>query len=160
MAGKSKKFERSEDQSDQRMQQIQQELQEKYIQFQILRQHLAAMQEERVLIESKLNELQLTIESLKKLPEITKGEEIWTTLGSGTFIQSDIKNVSHVIVDVGAGIYLKKTAKEAENLMESRYKELAKVNQELLTEVEKINNELIKIESHIQKMTAKLEKHE
>src|SRR3989344_5516553 len=118
MARKSEKFEKSGDHSAQKVQQMQQELQEKYMQFQILRQHLAAMLEERVLIETKLNELQLTVESLKKLPEITKGEEIWTTLGSGTFIQSDIKDVSHVIVDAGAGIYLKKAAKYAENLME------------------------------------------
>ncbi|MBI4174367.1 MAG: hypothetical protein HY517_01880, partial [Candidatus Aenigmarchaeota archaeon] len=60
-----------------------QEMQEKYIELQILKQQIGSYVEQKQALDEKENEISTTIEALKALPKIKRGEEMWSNLGSG-----------------------------------------------------------------------------
>ncbi|KHO48358.1 MAG: prefoldin alpha subunit [archaeon GW2011_AR5] len=120
-----------------------QELQEKYLELQVLKQQISNYVEQKQAVDAKINELNASIEALKALPNVKKGEEMWSSLGSGTFVRSDIKDVEKVLVAIGAGVVTKETLPKAIEILESRVKEFSDINDEIIrqanTMVERIN---------------------
>lgn len=120
-----------------------QELQEKYLELQVLKQQISNYVEQKQAVDAKINELNASIEALKALPNVKKGEEMWSSLGSGTFVRSDIKDVEKVLVAIGAGVVTRETLPKAIEILESRAKELSDINDEIIrqanTMVERIN---------------------
>ena len=120
-----------------------QELQEKYLELQVLKQQISNYVEQKQAVDAKINELNASIEALKALPNVKKGEEMWSSLGSGTFVRSDIKDVEKVLVAIGAGVVTRETLPKGIEILESRAKELSDINDEIIrqanTMVERIN---------------------
>ena len=120
-----------------------QELQEKYLELQVLKQQISNYVEQKQAVDAKINELNASIEALKALPNVKKDEEMWSSLGSGTFVRSDIKDVEKVLVAIGAGVVTKETLPKAIEILESRVKEFSDINDEIIrqanTMVERIN---------------------
>ena len=118
-------------------------LQEKYLELQVLKQQISNYVEQKQAVDVKINELNASIEALKALPNVKKGEEMWSSLGSGTFVRSDIKDVEKVLVAIGAGVVTRETLPKAIEILESRAKELSDINDEIIrqanTMVERIN---------------------
>ena len=136
---------------------LREKFQRAYLQLQLTRQYLNALVEERAVLKTRLSELAMTISSLNNLKKVKKGEEIWSTLGSNTFVLSDIKDISTAIVGVGAGIYVRKKLDGAIATLNARHAELSQAHKQLTAEIEKLNMEALKLEPEIQAMAAQLE---
>ena len=136
------------------------ELQKKYMQFQLARQYLTALAEERAAIEAKLGELAMTAASMRNIKELKKNEEIWSTLGSDVFVTSDMKDASTPIVGVGAGVYVKKPIDDAIKTIEARHAELAEVYKQISAEIDALSQQLTKLEPEIQAAAAQFEQDE
>ncbi|MEM7813478.1 MAG: prefoldin subunit alpha [Candidatus Aenigmatarchaeota archaeon] len=136
------------------------EFQKKYLQFQIARQYLAAMSEEKAQLESKLAELEITRTAMQKLKDVKEGEEMWTTLGSDVFMMSGIKDVSTAIVGVGAGVYIRKPIDRAIETIAARHAELAEMNKQLAAEIAALSQQLSKMEQEIQALMASMQAEE
>jgi len=130
----------------------QKELQRKYVQLQILKQQMNAFLEEKIMLDNKTNELSVTIESLKKLDEIKQGEEMWSSLGSETFVRADLKDIQKVIINIGAGVFAVKSTAEAAGILEERLGELSKFDTELVAEINKINQQITRLEPELQRL--------
>jgi len=125
------------------------ELQRRYVHLQILKQQLNAMIEEKNALNEKAAELTTTIDALNKFEDIKKGEEIWSSLGSGAFVRSDIKDVSDVLVAVGAGVVVKETRERGITIIKGRFEELQKLDQELVAEINKFAEQVQRLESQL-----------
>lgn len=128
------------------------ELQKKYLQLQMFRQQLQVMLEEKGMIDEKLSEMAMTMAALRELDNMKKGEEIWSSMGSGAFVRSDIKDLDKVLVSVGAGVVLKETRPKAIEILKSRMDELSQLNAELVTEINKLGEEVARLEPVVQKL--------
>jgi prefoldin alpha subunit len=128
------------------------DLQRKYMQFQMLRQYLVAITEERATVEAKLTELAVTAAALEKLGTIKGGQEMWSSLGGTCFVLSDIKDIEKVIVGIGANIFVKKPLAEAGKIIESRRSELSKINEEMIGEINALGEQLGRLEPEIARM--------
>ena len=136
---------------------MEKELQKKYMQHQLLRQQLYAFMEERVMIETKINELSETINAIKKLDDVKKDQEIWCSLGSKTFVHTDVKDIDNIAVELGAGIFGKKTREEAVEILTKRMDELIAVNKEIMTEINRMGEQLSYLEPEIQHLASMLQ---
>jgi len=132
------------------------ELQKKYMQFQILRQQLGAMIQEKANMENKISELNMTIVAVKKLDEIKEGEEMWSTLGSGAFVRSNILDKNKTIVDIGLGIFAKKNLEDTKNILHDRLEEISRVFDELSSEIMNMEKQLGMLENDMQSLSAKI----
>ena len=136
----------------------QQELQEKFIQLQVMKQQAQSYLEEKQKVDSALTELTMTLEAMKKLKGTKTNNEIWPTLGSGTFIKGEITDASNIMVGVGAGIVVKKTLADATEVMEKRVADMRKVDDELMGELTKIVETIQSLEPEVEKLAEKLQK--
>ncbi len=136
---------------------MEKELQKKYFQHQVLKQQMAAFLEEKLVIENKINEITETIDAVKKLAEIKHGQEIWSSLGSKTFVRTDIKDIENVTVELGAGVFGRKTREEAIDILSKKRDELANLNNELVLELNKMNSQVTKLEPEIQFLASKMQ---
>lgn len=126
------------------------EIQKKYLTLQILKQQFSAFVEERRAISEKLAELNMTIRALEKLETVKQKEEIWSTLGSGTFIKSDIKDTENVIIAIGAGIVVKEKREKAIQILQKRMDELQKIDREMTEEMSKFSHQIETLERQIE----------
>jgi len=118
--------------------------------LQILKQQLTAMAEEKSALASKIDEISMTTEALKKLESIKKGEEIWSTMGSGAFVRSDIKDTDNVLVAAGAGIVVKETRQRGIEILSGRLDELRKIDEQLAVEITKFGTQVQRLELQLQ----------
>ena len=134
------------------------ELQQKYIQLQVMKQQAQSFFEEKQKLDNHLSEMSLTLDAMKKLTETKLNEEIWTSIGSGAFVKGTINDVENVLVSVGAGIVVKKDLKSAIEVMESRVTDIQKVNEELMGELNKLVESIQQLEPQVEKLAEKLHK--
>src|SRR3989338_9302754 len=129
-----------------------QELQEKYLELQVLKQQISNYVEQKQAVDEKIAELNASIAALKALPNVKKGEEMWSSLGSGTFVRSDIKDVEKVLVAIGAGIVTKETLPKAIEILESRAKELNNISEEIVKQANSLVERINELEPQFEKL--------
>lgn len=139
---------------------LEEEVQKKYIHLQIIKQQLSAYVEEKTLLDKKIEGLTETIETLKKLGKIKSGEEIWSQIGSNSYVRSDIKDTQKVLVSVGAGIVVKEKRAAAIELLKKQLDEMKNVDENIISEIMKLNSESEKLETELQEMVNKMEKQQ
>jgi len=135
---------------------MEQDLQKKYMELQMLKQHINTIAQQKQMIDERLNELGVTIEAMKSMSGIKKGEEIWSPLGSGAFIKSDIKDISSVLVAVGAGVVVQESIPKATEILESRLKDIEAVSQDVMQQAQAYMERINKLEPEVEKLAEQL----
>ena len=135
---------------------LEKEFQRKYLQLQLYKHQLNAYAEEKGKIDNRIAELRMTIDALENIGKINKGEEIWSPLGSSTFVMSDIKDTENVLVNIGAGVVIKSTRQRSIEILQSRLDEIEDVSRSLIAEMVKYSEEVEKLEPEVQRLAQML----
>jgi prefoldin alpha subunit len=128
------------------------ELQTKYIQLQVLKQQLSAFIEEKQTVDERVNELNMTVDALHKLDDVTKGGEIWSSIGSSAFVRSDIKDTEKVLIAIGAGVVVRETRERAIEILQERADALNKINNDIMTEIMKFSGAIEQLEPEVERL--------
>ena len=118
------------------------------------RQRLAQIEDQVVRLNSVIEEHTHVSTSLKNIQEGTESALI--PLGAGIHLPTPLNNKQTTLVDIGSGILLEKTPKEASTILEIRIGEIQVLIDSLTTEfqkteskIEELNNQLSKaVEEH------------
>ena len=103
----------------------QQELQQKYMEMQMISQQMQQTQKQIQVLGQQLEELNLTKEALDDISKTEPETEIRVPLASGIFVKGKITDNKQVYVNVGAGTSVAKTVDEAKALIDTQIKELS-----------------------------------
>ena len=95
-------------------------------------------------LQQHLSELSSLEYSLAEMKTVKKDSEIFSSLGSGIFVNSKLSSQDKVIVNVGAGLLVTKTVEEALKLVK--------------TQMENVNNSAENIKEELSKAVAYSEK--
>ena len=128
---------------------MKQEIQQKYIELQILNQQIKKIQEQFMLLQQQLAELTSLELSLAEMKDVKKDSEVFSSLGSGIFVNSKLSATENVLVNVGAGVLVTKTIDEAVNLVKTQ---INNINQSQET----IKEELTKAVMYSEQLTQEL----
>ena len=108
----------------------------------------------------QINLTQLTAEGLDRalgaVDELDKaevGQEILVPIGSGSFIHGKLASKEKVILNVGSGVSIEKTATEAKKILSIR-------KAEVLDGSKKLNDVLAKIDQEMQRIQALMQQFE
>ena len=108
----------------------------------------------------QINLTQLTAEGLDRalgaVDELDKaevGQEILVPIGSGSFIHGKLASKEKVVLNVGAGVSIEKTASEAKEILLIR-------KAEVLDGSKKLNDVLAKIDQEMQRIQAVMQQFE
>jgi len=112
-------------------------------------------------IETQFQYLQATIMdftqakiTIEKLSEVKKSTELLVPLGGGTFAFATTKNTSKILTDVGAGIVIEKTPKDAIDIIQKRIEVLEQSQKNLTTMSQQIQQQMNEVSMKAEQMLA------
>ena len=143
---------------------MEKELQEKLMAYRALEGRIDSLAKQHDMFASKVVETQSTIDSINEISIQGKGAEgtkdILFPLGSAAYTRGTVADKDKLIVEVGAGVALEKTAEEGKAILEKRKKELEEAMGVLRKEMQNISGMMQKIEADTQQMVSKVQREE
>tara|TARA_Y100000310_G_C20672881_1_gene811251 strand:+ start:2184 stop:2648 length:465 start_codon:yes stop_codon:yes gene_type:complete len=127
-----------------------QEIQQMYMQFQMMKQQMDEAVQNKQLLDQKRMEVIATKSAIADLKKTKKGDEIWTPLGTDSFISAKLEDVSKVAVNVGANVIVKKSLPEAVKLMENKEKELQEIDKKMTSHMQQLGAQMQMLEQAMQ----------
>ncbi|MFA5108874.1 MAG: prefoldin subunit alpha [Candidatus Micrarchaeia archaeon] len=125
------------------------------IRAQLLQREGQALQGQIEAMETSINDLNATIDSIKNL-KMAK-EKGLLPIGSGTYITCKEVNADEVLVSIGSGLIMKKDSKDAIEILEKRQKEVADVFEKTQKKLMVINQELQDMNAQASVLAARME---
>lgn len=108
----------------------------------------------------QINFMQLTGEGLDRalgavdaMDKAEEGQEMLVPIGSGSFVRALLASREKVVLNVGAGVSIEKTAPEAKETLKARKTEVSEG-------LKKLNEVLSKVDQEMQKIQAILDQYE
>jgi len=128
-----------------------------------IRRLLAAYQQYQAQAESIMRQLNLTqitaqgldhaLSAVAALDTAEVGQEILVPIGSGSFIHGKLASKEKIVLNVGAGVSIEKTATEAKEILKVR-------KDEVLEGSKKLNEVLAQIDQEMQRIQAIMQQYE
>ena len=127
-------------------------VQELYMEFQVLEQHIKQLQNQLEALTGQLIELSATSSSLDDFSRITSEKEAFVPLSSGIFAKASIKGDSALLVNVGANVVVQKDAASTKKLIQGQIEGLKKIQMQMISELEKMTKQAAQLEMQLQSM--------
>jgi prefoldin alpha subunit len=108
------------------------------MQIEVGRKQLDQLGRQSQLIESAIQEIQLTLEALENIKGKNADGEILLPLGAGAYIRAKLLDTENIVLGVGANIYSEKKTPDAMEALNKRLKKL----EESASNVRKTQGEL------------------
>jgi prefoldin alpha subunit len=121
------------------------EMQKLAVQYQVLQANVRLIEERQQFLLKHLEELQRTKAAIEEL-EHTKIGDAFVPVGNGNFLFGSVSDTNNVIVGIGGGIAIKKTRKDAVEILEGRLREMNKILSELAVDGERIFSQMNNIQ--------------
>lgn len=102
------------------------DLTKKYVEFQVLNQQIQQSQQQLQMLSQQVQELKNLSANLSEISKTGKSSEMYTNLGVGVHLKSKVEDIKHLLVNVGAGILVKKTPEETITIVNKQITELDK----------------------------------
>jgi prefoldin alpha subunit len=130
-------------------------LQEKYLQLQLLDAQMKGFQQEMNLIEQKKLELSKMSEGLSGLKKLKKGTSVRAPMGAGVYVESVLDNISEVLLNVGADVIVRKPVNEAIKLIKDQLDQSDALLMNLAANVQTLGMKAEKIQDELQELMLK-----
>jgi prefoldin alpha subunit len=128
-------------------------LQEKYVELQLLSMQIKQFEEQLTMIDQKSLELENLRVALHNLHELKPGTKSFSQIGSGVFVSGTLDNTNEVLLNVGAGVIVKKTAHEAEESITKQLGQLEDIMLELSQNLKQYVAKAQAVEAEINELT-------
>jgi prefoldin alpha subunit len=114
--------------------------QEQFIQLQELDHKANQYGEQLKNIENEIKELSELKNNLKEIVD-NQGQEIFSEIGKGIFIKSELKK-ENFMIEVGSKVFIPKSLEEVNKIISEQIEKLEEAKKDIEIAVEKINSEL------------------
>ncbi len=121
-----------------------------YEALQLINEQIKALENEVKVLERRSLEMLRLKHSLKDVCN-AKGAKTFSSLGLGVYAESELRDTENFLVNVGAGVMLKKSSKETDELIDERLKEIEKINSELVQNIQMFSVKAATIQNELQK---------
>ncbi len=102
-------------------------------------QQMQSVQKQLQLMKQHLVELDAAAQAIEDLSKIEKGTEILMPVTSGIFVKGELKDSKNLIVNVGAGTAVTKTAEDSKKLLEEQKQHINKAEMQMNLELQRLS---------------------
>lgn len=127
------------------------EQQKKYIEYQILNNQIKQISNQIGLLDQQLVELNGMEIGLIDLEKNKVGSSLLVPVGSGVFVEGELKDNKNVFMNVGAGVVVKKNFNETKSMLDKQMQETANVMQQLEMELINLSSRVKEIQGELSK---------
>ncbi|MEK6922384.1 MAG: prefoldin subunit alpha [Nanoarchaeota archaeon] len=124
-------------------------MQEKYLEFQILKQHIDEVQQQRSMLVQNNKEAKRAQETLATIGETKINDDMFAQIGGGIFAKTALIDNENILMDVGADIFISKSVAEAKGYIGEKIKELENVIENVDQALNKAQNQLHAIQEEL-----------
>lgn len=124
--------------------------QQKYLEYQLLQQHIETLQQQVDLLNQQNIEISKIKGSLSSLESLEPGKEIFSQIGPGIFVKANLKDVKEVLFNVGSDILVNKKIQDAISSLESQQQEISESNLKLEEQFKRVVSRIIKLQEEMQ----------
>ncbi len=124
------------------------DLQNAVMNFRMLEARLDALIKQRDIVIAKMSELGATMDGLG---ELGKSREVLFSLGSDAYTVGQVTDRENVLVDIGAGILLRKSVDEGRVTLNRKKDELEKSLNDLQGEIKGVSSMMEQLNAEIQR---------
>ncbi|HLC59219.1 MAG TPA: prefoldin subunit alpha [archaeon] len=125
----------------------QQEMEEIMNNYKMLETRLDTLAKQREVVATNIAEIRATIDSIT---EIENSNEMLFAIGRGAFVKGRTLDKKNVLVNIGAEVFIEKSAEDGKKSMEARQQEFEKV-------FGQIEKEMINISSLLEQLNLKMQ---
>ncbi len=129
-------------------------LQNLLMEIEAYRKQIEELSNQAQMVESRLIEVNLTIESIDSLKTKKIDSEILVPLGSSSFIRAELKDTENIIVGIGAGLSVEETIPKAKEILKSEAEKVSGIMENLQNNIIDANKRLIELDSAFKKLAA------
>lgn len=105
-------------------------MQEKYMEFQMLERQTKQLQAQLEQIQSQIADVMYLQQSIVELKTVKVGKELFVPIGSGIFVNAELKNNCDVLINVGCGVVVKKSIESAAELLSAQIAQMQLIEDE------------------------------
>lgn len=100
------------------------ELQQKYMELQLIDQQAKQVQQHLINLNQQLAELKNLEDGLDSIKKVKSGTEIFVPLGSGVFAKAELKDTDKILMNVGANILTSKGIPASKEIVKKQVDEI------------------------------------
>lgn len=134
------------------MQQQKSNVNEKYLELQILTQQIRQLQQHIANLENQIVELEVLEDNLEEIKKIKEGGDILVSLGAGIFAKGQLKDNKKVVMNVGANTMVKKDVDEAKAVVKDQSEQVKRLVMDITEELEKAAIRVQNLQQDIQEV--------
>jgi len=132
--------------------QVKHEVQEKFMQFQMMQQQMQQVQKQLQALDAQAGEMDLVQQAIEDFSGAQKNSELFVTLTPGIFVKAKLEKTDSVLLNVGGGAVVEKTIPDAKRILADQTVELRKLQGELAEQLEKLGVEAQKAQEELRKL--------
>lgn len=129
--------------------------QKKVFEFQLLQAHLQELQQRQQMVAERLNELARTKAAFEELKTVKTDSSALVPLGGENFVPGKITDTKNILVGIGGGIAIKKSAEAASDILDGRMAEMEKAADELAGETQGTIAALARLQAELETAAGK-----
>ena len=131
------------------------QVQQKYLEFQIIEQQMKEYQQELMTLQAQLNELTSLEESLKEIEKSKDKNEILTALSPGIFVKTELKNNKEVLMNVGSNVVVPKTIAETIEIVKDQSLKIQAIAHKLEQDLQLFAQHAVSLQQELQGLLSK-----
>ena len=135
-----------------------QEFQQKYLLLQYLKEQSQALIQDMNVVHTTLENVSTAQEALKTIDK-EHSKEILVPLGGSSFVKAKITDPDSVLVGVSGDIVVKKSRKDAFELLQEREEQLNNASAKLESQIRDVTSKMVSIEKELQEVAQKSHSH-
>ncbi len=133
------------------------DLQQKYLELQMLSAQIKQLQKAAALLDEQAQEIAIVTEGLDELKKVGKGNEILVPISSGIFAKGELKESSELIVSVGSNVAVAKTSEDTKKLLQERFVEIGREKDEIFIQLQGLVQVAQEYQEIIEKAASEME---
>ena len=127
-------------------------LQQKYVEYQMMEQQFKQMQEQLEKFDQQASEISAISRQLDELKGCRKESDTLVPVANGIFVKGRIIDTDEVVVNVGAGVAVKKTVDETKTLLQSQAAEIENYRMQVAAQIEMMHKKKAELEKELSAM--------
>lgn len=133
----------------------QKELQQKYMQLQMLDNQISQLQKHHKLLDDQVASIIETKQGLDDLAGTKPGSEILAPISPGIFIKAGLKDISEVVVNVGSDVAVKKSIPSAKGMLDGQLDDIKEAQTRIMLELTQLTNQAMILDKDINNIAVK-----
>lgn len=134
----------------------QQRLDEMINELNMYKNQAELLQQQVEAIQASLAEVEILESTLEDIKD-KKSLETMVPVGAGSFMNAELKNTDEVIMSVGAGVAIKKSAEEAKETLTSQKEELNDSLDKMMSNLQKISQIVAQLSPQAEELMRKVQ---